>query len=49
MLGETIPEQFEILLDGQVVVSAPVAVLGATYESALESALRTDPELMVAD
>jgi phosphoribosylformylglycinamidine (FGAM) synthase-like enzyme len=49
MLGETIPEQFEILLDGQVVVSAPVAVLGATYESALESALRTDPELIVAD
>jgi phosphoribosylformylglycinamidine synthase subunit PurL len=49
VLGETIPEQFEILLDGQVVVSAPVAALGGAYESALEAALRTNTELMVAD
>jgi phosphoribosylformylglycinamidine synthase subunit PurL len=49
LLGETIPEQFEISLDGQVVVSAPVSGFSAAFESALESALRTDPELMAAD
>jgi phosphoribosylformylglycinamidine synthase II len=49
ILGETIPEQLEISLDGQVVVSAPVSGLSAAYESALESALRTDPELIAAD
>jgi hypothetical protein len=47
-LGETIPEQLEISLDGHVVVSAPVSELGAAYESALESALRTDQELVAA-
>ncbi|MGA8645704.1 MAG: phosphoribosylformylglycinamidine synthase subunit PurL [Candidatus Sulfotelmatobacter sp.] len=49
LLGETIPEQLEISLDGQVVVSASVSGLSAAYESALESALRTDPELVAAD
>jgi phosphoribosylformylglycinamidine synthase subunit PurL len=49
VLGETIPEQLEISLDGQVIVSAPVSGLSAAYESALESALRTDPELVAAD
>jgi phosphoribosylformylglycinamidine synthase II len=49
VLGETIPEQLEISLDGQVIVSAPVSGLSAVYESALESALRTDPELIAAD
>ncbi len=49
VLGETIPEQFEISLDGQVVVSASVSELSAAYEKALESALRTDPELIEAD
>jgi phosphoribosylformylglycinamidine synthase subunit PurL len=49
VLGETIPEQFEISLDGQVVVSASVSELSAAYEKALESALRTDPELITAD
>jgi len=48
VLGETIPEQLEISLDGHVVVSAPVSELGAAYESALESALRTDQELVAA-
>ncbi len=46
VLGETIPEQFEVLLDGQLVVSAPVSELSGAYESALESELRTDPELI---
>jgi phosphoribosylformylglycinamidine synthase II len=45
VLGETIPEQFEISLDGEVVVSAPVSGLSGAYENALESALRTDPKL----
>ncbi len=49
VLGETIPEQFEISLDRQVVVSASVSELSAAYEKALESALRTDPELIEAD
>jgi phosphoribosylformylglycinamidine synthase len=49
VLGETIPERLEISLDGQMVVSAPVSELSAAYESALESALRSDPELVAAD
>ncbi|MGA9303805.1 MAG: phosphoribosylformylglycinamidine synthase subunit PurL [Candidatus Sulfotelmatobacter sp.] len=49
VLGETITDQLEISLDGQVVVSAPVSDLDAAYESALESVLRTDPELPAAD
>jgi len=49
VLGETIPERLEIALDGQVVVSGAVADLNQVYESALESSLRTDPELVAAD
>jgi phosphoribosylformylglycinamidine synthase II len=49
VLGETIPERLEISLDGQVVVSAAVSGLSAAYKSALESALRADPELIAAD
>ncbi len=44
VLGETIPERLEISLDGRVVVSAPVYDLSVGYETALESALRADPE-----
>src|SRR5208282_4754326 len=40
VLGETIPEQLEISLDGQVVVSVAVSQLRGAYENALESALR---------
>jgi hypothetical protein len=49
VLGETIPERLEIFLDGRVVVSAAVSDLNEGYESALESALRTDAESMAAD
>jgi phosphoribosylformylglycinamidine synthase subunit PurL len=49
VLGETIPERLEISLDGHVIVSAAVADLDKTYESALEAVLRTDPELVGAD
>jgi phosphoribosylformylglycinamidine synthase II len=41
-LGETVPGNFEIRLDGQVVVSAPVVDLRDGYESALKTALRTE-------
>ena len=49
IIGETIPEKLEISLDGKVVISAAVSDLSVTYENALESALRTDPELVGAD
>jgi len=49
VIGETIPERLEISLDGAVVISAAVADLSAAYEGALESALRTDAELVAAD
>ncbi len=49
VIGETIPDQLEISLDGRVVVSAPVSELAKAYEGALESMLRMDPELIAAD
>jgi hypothetical protein len=49
VIGETIPDRLEIALDGKLMISAPVAELNAAYEGALESALRTDPELVTAD
>jgi phosphoribosylformylglycinamidine synthase subunit PurL len=49
VIGETIEERLEISLDGHVVVSAAVAESNSPYESALESILRTDPELVAAD
>jgi phosphoribosylformylglycinamidine synthase II len=49
VLGETVPEQVDISLDGRVVVSALVAELRDGYESALEKALRTAPEAVAAD
>jgi phosphoribosylformylglycinamidine synthase len=49
VIGETIPDRLEISLDDKVVVSATVAELNAAYEGALESALRTDPELVTAE
>jgi phosphoribosylformylglycinamidine synthase subunit PurL len=49
VLGETVPERIEIKLDGRVVVSASVSELRDVYESALERALRTEPEAVAAD
>ena len=49
VLGETIPEQLEISLDGKVVVSTPVGELSEAYEKALEAALRAEPEAVAAD
>ena len=48
IIGETIPDKLEIALDGKTVVSAALSELRHSYESALESALRTDPELVTA-
>jgi phosphoribosylformylglycinamidine synthase len=49
VIGETIPEQVEISLDGRVVVSAAVAELREVYECALEDALRAEPETVVPE
>jgi phosphoribosylformylglycinamidine synthase II len=49
VLGETVADNIEIKLDERVVVSAPVAELREVYESALEKALRTEPEAVAAD
>jgi phosphoribosylformylglycinamidine synthase len=49
VLGETIPGRLEISLDGKVSVSAAVSELSEVYETALESNLKTDPELVAAD
>ncbi len=49
VIGETIPETLEISIDGTAVVSSTVTELNQAYESALELALRTDPELVAAD
>jgi phosphoribosylformylglycinamidine synthase II len=49
VLGETIPERLEISIDGSVALSASVGELNEAFEGALESALHTDPELLVAD
>jgi phosphoribosylformylglycinamidine synthase len=46
IIGETIPERLDISLDGKLVISAAVSELSKAYEGALESALRTDPELV---
>jgi phosphoribosylformylglycinamidine synthase len=49
VLGVTIPERLEISLDGRIALSAPVSELVVVYESALEIALRTEPQLVAAD
>jgi phosphoribosylformylglycinamidine synthase len=49
VLGETIVERLEIAIEERVAVSATVSELSRKYESALESTLRTDPDLVAAD
>jgi phosphoribosylformylglycinamidine synthase len=48
-IGGTIPDRLEISIDSKVAVSAAVSDLSKAYERALESALRTDPELVATD
>jgi len=49
IIGETISGKLEVSIDGRIVISAEVSALSEAYESALESALRTDPDLVAAD
>jgi phosphoribosylformylglycinamidine synthase subunit PurL len=49
LLGETIAERLEISVDSEVVASTSLSDLSGAYESALESALRTEPEVVGAD
>jgi phosphoribosylformylglycinamidine synthase subunit PurL len=49
VIGETTSGKLEILLDEQIVVSADVSELSVAYETALESALKSDSELVAAD
>jgi len=46
-IGETGSARVEIGIDGRVVVSATVSELRDSYEGALETALRTEPEAVV--
>jgi phosphoribosylformylglycinamidine synthase len=48
-IGETVPEKLDISLNGRLVVSARVGELCDIYEGALEKALRTEAEPVVAD
>jgi phosphoribosylformylglycinamidine (FGAM) synthase-like enzyme len=49
VIGETIPDRLEVSLDGKPVISVAISELSEVYELALESALRTDAELVAAD
>src|SRR5262249_16055180 len=49
VLGETGGDRLEIRIDGQVVVSAPVAELNDAYEGALEKALRTEAAAVASE
>jgi phosphoribosylformylglycinamidine synthase II len=49
IIGETVGDRVEFSVDGDIVVSAAVSELSDAYEKALESALRTDVELVAAD
>jgi phosphoribosylformylglycinamidine synthase len=48
-IGETVAQQLQIKLDGQVVVSATVPELREVYEGALEKALLTEPEIVTSN
>ncbi len=49
LVGETAGDRVEISIDGQRVISAAISDLGRAYESALQSSLRTDRELVEAE
>ena len=49
IIGETVPGQMDVTLDGRVVISAAVAELHDVYEGALEKALQTEPHFVAAD
>ena len=49
LIGETVPEQIEIRLDGRPVVSATVSELRDLHEGALERALQAEPSAVAVD
>jgi phosphoribosylformylglycinamidine synthase subunit PurL len=49
LIGETAGVLVEISIDGKKVVSSAISDLDQAYESALQSSLRTDPELVEAE
>jgi phosphoribosylformylglycinamidine synthase len=51
LLGQTVPEKFEVAIDGRVAVSAAVSDLRRAWEEALENALHADvkDEVSAAD
>ena len=49
VIGESVVGRIEISLNGRSVISAAISELNEPYESGLQSALRTDPELVAAD
>jgi phosphoribosylformylglycinamidine synthase len=46
VIGKTVPDAFEVTLDGRILISARVSELNELYESALQAALKTDPEIV---
>ncbi|MBV8053026.1 MAG: phosphoribosylformylglycinamidine synthase subunit PurL [Acidobacteriaceae bacterium] len=44
-IGETVPDNLEIRVDGALVVSSAVSALRGIYEAALEASLSSDPAL----
>ncbi len=49
LVGETAGDRVEISIDGRRVISAAISDLDRVYESALQSSLRTDRELVEAE
>jgi phosphoribosylformylglycinamidine synthase subunit PurL len=49
VIGETIPGRLEVSIDDSTVVSAQISDLNQAYECALQSILRSDPELVAAE
>jgi phosphoribosylformylglycinamidine synthase subunit PurL len=48
-IGETVPGQMEVTLEGRVVISAPISELRDVYEGALEKALQTEQQVVAED
>ena len=48
VIGQTVSDKVEISLDGRAVVSTSGSELRSGYESAIEAALKADPEAIVA-
>jgi len=49
IIGETVPRQMEVTLDGRVVISTTVAELRDGYEGALEKALQAEQHVAAAN